>query len=426
MQVFVLDTNKRQLEPVHPAEARLLLSNQRAAVYRRYPFTIILKEEVPEAKPEPLRLKIDPGSKTTGIAILRDSGEIVFAMELTHRGLRIKSQMESRRAIRRSRRNRKTRYRKPRFENRTRPKEWLPPSLKSRVYNIETWVKRLRSVCNITAISMELVRFDTQLLQNPEISGVAYQQGELAGYEVREYLLEKWNRTCAYCGKTDVPLEIEHIVPRSKGGSNSISNLTLACHSCNQSKGNSPVEQFLKGKPALLAKISAKSKAPLRDAAAVNATRWYLYHRLLKHCPVEVGSGGLTKFNRTTRNLPKTHGLDAACVGRSTPDTIFQTHKQVLQVTAMGHGTRQMCRPDKFGFPRTGSKARNKKVRGFQTGDIVEAIVTTGKKAGHYIGRVAVRASGSFNIKTGTETVQGIGWRYCRLLHAADGYTYNF
>ncbi len=85
-----------------------------------------------------------------------------------------------------------------------------------------------------------------------------------------------------------------------------------------------------------------------------------------------------------------------------------------------------MCRPDKFGFPRTGSKARNKKVRGFQTGDIVEAIVTAGKKSGHYIGRVAVRASGSFNIKTGTETVQGIGWRYCRLLHAADGYTYNF
>ena len=232
MQVFVLDTNKRQLEPVHPAEARLLLNDQRAAVYRRYPFTIILKEEVPEAKPTPLRLKIDPGSRTTGIAILRDSGEIVFAMELTHRGLRIKSQLESRRTIRRSRRNRKTRYRKPRFENRTRPKGWLAPSLKSRVYNIETWVSRLRSACNITEISMELVRFDTQLLQNPEISGVAYQQGELAGYEVREYLLEKWNRTCAYCGKTDVPLEIEHIVPRSKGGSNSVSNLTLACHGC--------------------------------------------------------------------------------------------------------------------------------------------------------------------------------------------------
>ncbi len=426
MQVFVLDTNKRQLEPVHPAEARLLLNEQRAAVYRRYPFTIILKEEVPEAKPEALRLKIDPGSRISGIAVLRGSGEIVFAMELTHRGFRIKSQLESRRTIRRSRRNRKTRYRKPRFENRTRPKGWLAPSLKSRVYNIETWVSRLRSVCNITAISMELVRFDTQLLQNPEISGGAYQQGELAGYEVREYLLEKWNRTCAYCGKTDVPLEIEHIVPRSKGGSNSVNNLTIACHSCNQSKGNSPVEQFLRGRPALLAKITAKAKAPLRDAAAVNATRWCLYHRLLQHCPVEVGSGGLTKFNRITRNLPKTHWLDAACVGRSTPDIIFQTHKQVLQVTAMGHGTRQMCRPDKFGFPRTGSKARNKKVRGFQTGDIVEAIVTAGKKAGHYIGRVAVRASGSFNIKTGTETVQGIGWRYCRLLHAADGYTYNF
>lgn len=426
MKVFVIDTNKRPLEPVHPAEARLLLNNQQAAVYRRYPFTIILKEEKPEVKPEPLRLKIDPGSRTTGIVVIKESGEIVFAMELTHRGQRIKNQLESRRSLRRGRRGRKTRYRKPRFENRTRSDGWLPPSLKSRVYNIETWVRRLRKVCNIKAISMELVRFDTQLIRNPEISGTQYQQGELAGYEVREYLLEKWNRTCVYCGKTDVPLEIEHIVPRSKGGSNGVSNLTLACHGCNQRKGNMPVEQFLRNKPVILAKIKAKAKAPLKDAAAVNATRWHLYHSLLQQCPVEVGSGGLTKFNRTTRNLNKTHWLDAACIGRSTPERIFQEHKQVLHVTAMGHGNRQMCRPNKYGFPRTGSKSRSKKVKGFQTGDIVRAVVTAGKKVGQYTGRVAVRASGSFDIKTSNETIQGISWKYCRVVHAADGYNYHF
>ncbi|MCA1793460.1 MAG: HNH endonuclease [Desulfobacteraceae bacterium] len=424
LKVFVLDTHKRKLEPVHPAEARLLLTEQKAAVFRKYPFTIILKEES-QQQPEPLRLKIDPGSRTTGIVLLKDSGEIFFAMELAHRGQRIKKQLDSRRASRRNRRNRKTRYRKPRFENRTRPKGWLPPSLKSRVHNIETWVKRLQSVSNIQAISMELVRFDTQLMQDPEISGVQYQQGQLAGYEVREYLLKKWNRTCAYCGKTDVPLEIEHIVPRSRGGSSRVSNLTLACNRCNKLKDNHPVELFLQKKPELLTKILRKARAPLRDAAAVNATRWHLYNRLQQYgYPVEVGSGGLTKYNRCSRNLPKTHWLDAACVGRSTPGTLFQGHNQVLQVQAMGHGSRQMCRPDKYGFPRTGSKSPTKKVRGFQTGDIVKAVVTTGKKVGCYVGRVAVRASGSFNIKTETGTVQGIGWKYCRLSHAADGYTY--
>jgi 5-methylcytosine-specific restriction endonuclease McrA len=426
LKVFVLDTNKRQLEPVHPAEARLLLREQKAAVFRKYPFTIILKEESRQ-QPEPLRLKIDPGSRTTGIVLLKDSGEIVFAMELAHRGLRIKKLLDSRRASRSSRRSRKTRYRKPRFENRSRPKGWLPPSLKSRVYNIETWVQRLQALSNVQSLSMELVKFDSQLMQDPEISGVQYQQGQLAGYEVREYLLEKWNRTCAYCGKTDVPLEIEHIVPRSRGGSDRVSNLTLACNRCNQLKNNQPVELFLHSKPELLARILRKARAPLRDAAAVNATRWYLYHRLQQYSlPVEVGSGGLTKFNRRYRNLPKTHWLDAACVGRSTPLDLFQSHNQVLQVQAMGHGCRQMCRPDKYGFPRTGSKSTVKKVRGFQTGDIVRAVVTSGRKIGCYTGRVAVRASGSFNIKTETETAQGISWKYCSLQHAADGYSYTY
>jgi len=427
LKVFVLDMNKLPQNPVHPAEARLLLNQQKAAVYRRYPFTIILKETSAEQQPEELRLKIDPGSRTTGISIISDNtGEIVFAMELEHRGFRIKSLLDSRRAIRRSRRNRKTRYRKPRFLNRIRPKGWLAPSLKSRVYNIETWVKRLRKVCNIQAISMELVRFDMQKIQNPNISRVEYQQGELSGYEVREYLLEKWGRSCVYCGKKDVPLEVEHIIPKSKGGSNRVSNLTLACTECNQKKNNQPIEQFLKNKPELLKKITAKAKAPLRDAAAVNATQWDLFQTLKRlRLPVETGSGGLTKFNRITRGLSKTHWLDAACVGRSTPERLFQTHKQVLDVKAMGHGSRQMCRVDKFGFPRTKAKSSNKKVKDFQTGDIVKAVVIKGKKIGTYVGRVAVRSNGYFNIKTKGVIVQGISWKYCQLIHCLDGYNYN-
>ena len=103
---------------------------------------------------------------------------------------------------------------------------------------------------------------------------------------------------------------------------------------------------------------------------------------------------------------------------------LFRIDKAVLTVKANGHGSRQMCRVDKFGFPRTKAKPTEKKVRGFQTGDIVKAIVTSGKKVGTYIGRVAVRKSGSFDVRTAEKIVQGIGWRYCRVLHASDGYSY--
>ena len=441
MKVFVLDTNKQPLQPTHPARARQLLKRDKAAVYRRYPFTIILKYEVsmagvavsnfPDAEIQPLRLKIDPGSKTTGMAILNDStGEVVWAAELQHRGQQVKKSLDSRCAIRRSRRNRKTRYRKPRFNNRTRPQGWLPPSLMSRVYNILTWVLRLRKLCPITAISLELVKFDMQAMQNPEISGVEYQQGTLFGYEVREYLLEKFGRKCAYCGKENIPgLEVEHIIPKTRSGSNRVSNLTIACKKCNDRKGTLTAKEF--GHP----QVQAQAKKPLRDAAAVNATRWEIYRRLVAtNLPIEVGTGGRTKFNRIKKGLEKTHWLDAVCVGKSTPQTIKIEGIQPLGIVATGRGSRQMCRMDRFGFPRTSAK-QFKRVHGFQTGDIVKAIVPTGKKVGTYIGRVTIRSTGSFNIKTKNGgktkssvafcTVQGISYQFCQLVQQLDGYTYD-
>jgi hypothetical protein len=181
-KVFVLDTNKQPLDPVHPGQARLLLKRERAAVWRRFPFTIILNAAVASPQVEPLRLKLDPGSKTTGIAVLHEaSGEVVFAAELSHRGHKISDAIATRRAIRRSRRQRKTRYRKPRFDNRRNKKPgWLPPSLLSRIRNVLTWVHRLSGLCSITAISLELMKFDMQQMDNPEISGVEYQQGTRA------------------------------------------------------------------------------------------------------------------------------------------------------------------------------------------------------------------------------------------------------
>jgi hypothetical protein len=265
---------------------------------------------------------------------------------------------------------------------------------------------------------MELVRFDTQAMINPEIRGVEYQQGELAGYEVREYLLEKWQRTCAYCGVTDVPLQIEHIVPCSRGGSDRVSNLTLACEPCNQRKGSQTAEEF--GYP----QIQAQARKPLRDTAAVNTTRWALCRGLqATGLPVEVGTGGRTKFNRTRLGWPKTHWQDAAAVGASTPDHVRIGTPVVLQIVATGRGGHCRTKLDKYGFPRW-RLPRQKRFFGFQTGDMVEARVTSGSKQGRYVGRVAVRAQGSFNITTASGTVQGLHYRFCRVLQRADGYRY--
>jgi 5-methylcytosine-specific restriction endonuclease McrA len=410
--VFVLGENRKPLKPVHPAVARRMLDSGQAAVFRRYPFTIICKPGIRTGEAENVRLKLDPGSKTSGIALLMHDA-VIWAAELTHRGQRIKAALDARRALRRGRRNRQTRYRKPRFDNRTRPEGWLPPSLMHRVQTTMTWVQRLCRYAPVEQLSVENVRFDTQAMQNPEISGTEYQQGELAGYEVREYLLEKFSRTCAYCGAKDTPLEVEHIVPKSRGGSDRVSNLTIACVPCNQAKDNQTAEEF--GHP----EVQARARMPLRDAAAVNATRWCLYNALVATgLPVEAGTGGRTKYNRTRQKLPKTHWLDAACVGASTPDALRLLTTQPLLITCKGRGSRQMCRTDKYGFPSR-HLSHHKRHFGFQTGDLVRAEVPKGKYAGRHVGRVTVRPRGSFNLGG-----RDINHQYCRLIQRTDGYDY--
>jgi 5-methylcytosine-specific restriction endonuclease McrA len=425
-KVFVLDTNKRPLNPVHAGRARLLLKQGKAAVYRCYPFSIILKRAVEQLDLHPLRVKVDPGSQTTGLAVVNDArGEVVWAAELTHRGKQVRRDLESRRAVRRSRRQRKIRYRKPRFDNRRKKQGTLPPSLESRISNVVTWVRRLLGLCPVGAISQELVKFDLQQMEQPDISGVEYQQGSLFGYEVREYVLLKWQHRCVYCDASSVPLELDHVHPRAKHGSNRVGNLVAACTPCNQRKSNQDVDEFLKDDPARLARLLAHLKAPLKDAAAVNTTRWALNARLKAlGLPVECGSGGLTKYNRVRRGLPKTHWLDAACIGRSTPERLTVKGVMPLQIMATGHGSRQMCNVDRFGFPCSKPKGA-KRVQGFQTGDLVRAVVTSGTKAGIYLGKVAVRTRGIFNIATAHGRVTDIHHRFCTLIARSDGYTYQ-
>jgi len=385
---------------------------------------------------QPLKIKLDPGSQTTGIALVResetvdeDTGDVKTTVhvlnlfELTHRGRQISEALTARRQMRRRRRG-NLRYRKPRFLNRTKPKGWIAPSLQHRVDTTLSWVNRLTRLAPITGLAQELVRFDLQKLENPEISGVAYQQGTLAGYETREYLLNKWGRECAYCGARNTPLQIDHIHPKAQGGSDRIPNLTLACPPCNQQKGAQDLNVFLAKDLPRFARIQAQAKRPLKDAAAaVNSTCWALFQALhATGLPVTTGSGGLTKFNRMRLGIPKTHALDAACVGSIA--ALSDWEKPTLVIKATGRGSYQRTRLNAFGFPH-GYLTRQKRIKGFQTGDRIKADVTKGKKIGVYSGRVAVRASGSFNIQTAQGVVQGISYRYCQILQRADGYGYS-
>jgi 5-methylcytosine-specific restriction endonuclease McrA len=401
------------------------------------PFTIRLVDRLQEdSSLQPVRLKIDPGSKFTGMALVREStdvdvttGEISVTahvlnlFELLHRGQQISEALTARRQMRRRRRG-NLRYKEPRFLNRgNKSKGWLPPSLQHRIDTIVAWVNRLRRVVPISGIAQELVRFDMQLMQNSEISGVEYQQGALAGYEVREYLLNKWGRVCAYCGAKNVPLQIEHIHPKARGGSNRISNLTLACQPCNQKKGAQDIRVFLAKDTTRLERILAQAKRPLKDAAVVNSTRWSLFNALKRiGLSVNTGSGSLTKFNRVQFGIPKTHALDAVCVGAVSGVKDWQ--KPTLVIKATGRGRYQRTTLDKFGFPR-GYLTRKKRIKGFQTGDMVIADIPKGKKMGIYTGRVAVRASGSFDIQTPQAIIQGVSHQYCRILQRSDGYSYH-
>ncbi|MBV6622477.1 MAG: HNH endonuclease [Rivularia sp. (in: Bacteria)] len=413
--VFVVDTNKQLLNPIAPKKARRLLDKGKAAVFRMYPFTIILKTAVEKPVLTPCQIKIDPGSKVTGFALVRE-GKVLWGMELEHRGGLIKKKLESRRAVRQGRRNRNTRYRKPRFLNRKRNEGWLAPSLEHRILTVETWVKRLIKFVPVSNIWVEKVKFDMQQMQNPEISGVEYQQGELKGYQVREYLLEKWDRECTYCAKKDIPLQIEHIHPKSKGGSNRINNLCLACEKCNQKKGNKPIEEFLKKKPSLLQKIKAKAKKSLKDAAVVNATRNKLVKVLGGIKTVFTSTGAQTKFNRIRLNLPKEHWVDAACVG-DVDSLTFRTF-QPLRVTCKGQGGRQKAALNRYGYPMRHNPL--KPIKGWLTGDIA-------RHAKLGIGKVTPRSKGSFGFTASGEK----GYKSCKPtdikpIHRKDGYTYSF
>lgn len=436
--VFVINTNKNPLNPCTPKRARQLQKSGRAKAFRRYPFTLILSEAI--VPPEPLlELRIDPGSKYTGFALVNPQNEVIWGMELEHRGQQISQSLIKRAGFRRNRRSRLCRYRKKRFD-RTKPQSWLAPSLMHRVLTVQTWIKRICRYSPVSTIVIEKVKFDTQKLEGPSISGIEYQQGTLAGYTIREAILEHWGRECAYCGASNLPLQIEHIVPKSNGGSNRFNNLTLACRPCNQTKGNRPVAEFLADRPLVLEKIKSHSKKSLADAAAVNSTRNKIFE-VAKSSGLKIlaGNGALAKLVRAKSGLAKAHWIDAAsnCLNL---EPVKLLTRQPLLVTCKGHGNKQARRCNERGFPaitsiisdlQTGKKIVNyvkpKKVyHHVKTGDIVNITLDKNRKhikAGIYTARVKTPTASGVEVKIAGHRVSSNLFNF---IHRGDGYDYSF
>jgi hypothetical protein len=215
-------------------------------------------------------------------------------------------------------------------------------------------------------------------------------------------------------------LQIEHIVPKSHGGSNRVSNLTIACGPCNRAKDNRSIEDFVTHDPMRLSRINAQRKRPLKDAGAVNTTRYAIGNALKSlGLATTFWSGGRTKINRVAQGYEKDHWLDAACVGE------HGAYVQIRDVTplkmkATGRGTRQVTRTDAYGFPRGAAKTAKRR-HGLQTGDLVRAVIGKGKAPGIYVGRISATAKTRFDLKTPNGTI-GTTARNLTLVQRDFGY----
>jgi 5-methylcytosine-specific restriction endonuclease McrA len=303
--------------PTTQHTGKKLLKAGKAIVVRRCPFIIQLNYATGETT-QPIKLGIDPGYMNIGFSAKNDKLEVISGIVTLRKD--VSNKLEARRRYRRTRRGRLG-YRPPRFNNRERPEGWLAPSIQHRHDSHIRLVETLATLLPISYKRIEAANFDAHKMQNPEITGIEYQQGELQGYEVKEYLLDKWGRKCAYCGKTGVPLEVEHIVPKSRGGTDRVSNLTIACRACNVKKGNKTAEEF--GYPH----IQQKATQPLKAPACLNNIRW----KLVEQLGADHTYGYVTKYQRNKLGLEKSHVNDAFVIAGGTNQERCRPY-EVIQV----------------------------------------------------------------------------------------------
>ena len=301
-KVYVQDKNGKPLDPTNPSRARKLLNRGMAKVVQREPFTIkIIDRKKENSYTKDVTLGIDAGYSTVGFSAINNNEELISGELLLRQDMSKK--LEQCASYRRTRRARNTRYRQPKFDNRkkSKPKGWLAPSIKHKMNSHIELVNELKKILPIIKVIVEIAKFDQQKMQNPEINGIEYQQGTLQGYNVRNYLLEKFNYKCVYCGKKDIPLEVEHIIPKSRGGSNRVDNLTISCVDCNQKKDTQTAEEF--GYP----EVQKQAKETLKSTAFMNIVRWEIVNQL----DCEYTFGHITKKKRIEQGLEKAHYNDA-------------------------------------------------------------------------------------------------------------------
>lgn len=292
--------------PCSAAKARILLKEKKAEVARRTPFTIRLKIATGEAK-QPVSLGVDAGYKHVGLSASTEKTEL-YASEIELRQ-DITDLLSARLALRRGRRNRKTRYRAARFNNRMRSKRkgWLAPSVENRINAHLSRIEAVLQILPVTKITVETAAFDTQLLKKPDIAGEQYQQGEQLGFwNVREYVLFRDGHVCQYCrGKSKDPvLNVHHLESRRTGG-DSPGNLITLCETCHKALHRGEI------------KLNAKRTKSFRAEAFMGIMRWNVLNRLkAAHPELEVRNtyGYLTKHARIKHGIPKSHCADAFCI----------------------------------------------------------------------------------------------------------------
>lgn len=303
--IYVLNQNRQPLMPTkNHAKVRILLKSKKAKVIRRCPFTIQLMYSSTNYT-QSINLGVDAGSKHIGISATTKN-KVLFESDVELRN-DIVNLLSTRRQNRRTRRNRKTRYRKLRFDNRKRKDGWLAPSVQNKVDTHLTVIRKVHEILPVSKIIVEAASFDIQKIKNPTISGTEYQQGsQLDFWNVREYVLFRDNHICQCCkGKSkDKILNVHHIESRKTGG-DAPNNLITLCETCHTG--------YHKGTVNLPKRI--KRGMSFKDTSFMGIMRWAFYNKLKEIYPnVSLTYGYITKNTRIENKLPKDHYIDARCI----------------------------------------------------------------------------------------------------------------